>query len=96
MGRRVSPSIAGIANAYHTSYVSGTILNILQILANLILTEAPILKMRKQRRTTVKPLFVRAHRWSVLNVTSYLSGMEHSWLLNLSLITTQITSLKDT
>lgn len=53
---RVSTSTAVIANGYYTYCVPpGTALNILQILANLILAETPILKMRAQRPTMVKP-----------------------------------------
>lgn len=59
--RRVSLSTAVIANDYHAYYVPGTVLNILQILANLVLTETPILKVRKQRPTVVKVFCLRSH-----------------------------------
>lgn len=52
-------------------YVPGTVLNILQILANGILTAAPMLEMRKQRPTMLKPCYLQSHHWCVLNVTSY-------------------------
>ena len=42
-------------HTHHTSRVPGTVLNILQILANAVLPAAPILEMRKQKPTKLKP-----------------------------------------